>query len=221
MGMNNFDAVMAHRKGTLHLVAVAFVLLAAIVAGVAFALNRPHTTVSTVASVSSAPEASPAAPATSPAAQTLDLPQTALAAFSCGSSSLSAQSSPATAFINAVRTGSHPGYDRVVIQFGNGQPGSVSLRPQAGTSFINSPRGDTVTLSGHAGLQVVIRGADAHTTYAGPYDFKTNGPALMELRRLEDFEGQVQWGLGLARSSCYRSFVLTNPTRLVIDVQGA
>jgi len=155
------------------------------------------------------------------ASQTLDVHETALAAFSCGSSTLSAQSSPVTAFINGVRTGSHLGYDRVVIQFGNGQPSSVSLQPQTGTTFTNSPRGDAVTLSGHAGLRVLIRGADAHTSYAGPYDFKTNGPALMELRRLEDFEGQVQWGLGLARSACHRSFILTNPTRLVIDIQGA
>jgi len=219
--MNNFDAVMAHRKGTLHLVAVALVLLAAIVAGVAFALNRPHATVSTVASLRTAPDASAASPVSSPSSQTLDVHETALAAFSCGSSTLSAQSSPVTAFINGVRTGSHLGYDRVVIQFGNGQPSSVSLQPQTGTTFTNSPRGDAVTLSGHAGLRVLIRGADAHTSYAGPYDFKTNGPALMELRRLEDFEGQVQWGLGLARSACHRSFILTNPTRLVIDIQGA
>jgi hypothetical protein len=36
---------------------------------------------------------------------------------------------------------------------------------------------------------------------------------------MEDFEGVVQWGLGLSKSACYRAFFLTNPTRLVIDIQ--
>ena len=37
--------------------------------------------------------------------------------------------------------------------------------------------------------------------------------------QMEDFEGVVQWGLGLSKLACYRAFFLTNPTRLVIDVQ--
>ncbi len=213
MGMRN--------TRTLQLFVVASALVVATSAGMAFALSRPHETVSTVAAVRNLPSASPSvAAAASPATVATALPVVNLPVFVCGSSSLSAQSSPPVAFINAVRTGSHTGYDRLVLQFGNGQPSSILVRPQSNSSFINSPRGDTVTLAGAVGIDVLIRGADAHTSYAGPYSFKPNGPALVELRRLEDFEGQVQWGMGLAKSSCYRSFVLANPTRLVIDVQA-
>jgi hypothetical protein len=206
---------------TLQLVVVASLLVVATAAGIAFALNRPHTTVSTVAAVRNLPAASPStAAAASPASVETAVPVVNLPAFVCASSSLSAQSSPQTAFIDAVRTGSHTGYDRLVIQFGNGQPATILVRPQSNTSFVNSPRGDTVVLGGAVGIDVLIRGADAHTSYGGPYSLKPNGPALVELRRVEDFEGQVQWGLGLAKSSCYRSFVLANPTRLVVDVQS-
>ena len=43
----------------------------------------------------------------------------------------------------------------------------------------------------------------------------------IEVKRLEDFEGVVQLGLGVNGSGCYRAFFLTNPDRLVIDLQGA
>jgi hypothetical protein len=76
-----------------------------------------------------------------------------------------------------------------------------------------------VTLAGAAGLLVVIRGADAHTSCVGPASFRPNGPALLEVRRVEDFEGYVGFAMGLARPSCYRAFTLTTPARLVIDVQ--
>jgi hypothetical protein len=210
MGMNDLHAVTA-RNAAIRLVVVASALLVAITAGALFVINEPQATVRTAASVQ---ETSPLAASAAPVVATL-------ASFICGSSNLTAPHPPATAFIDAVRTGSHAGYDRMTIQFSNGQPGSITLRPQATTSFLNSPRGDTVILSGRAGLQVVIRGADAHTSYSGPFDLKTRGPALVEVMRLEDFEGQVQWGLGLAKTACYRAFVLTGPTRLVIDVQVA
>ena len=65
----------------------------------------------------------------------------------------------------------------------------------------------------------VIHGADEHTEYNGATDFNTPYPVLLEARQLEDFEGTVQWGLGLSKSACYRAFFLTNPERLVIDIQ--
>jgi hypothetical protein len=41
---------------------------------------------------------------------------------------------------------------------------------------------------------------------------------LAEVRLLQNFEGVVQWGLGLNHQSCKRIFTLSSPTRLVIDV---
>jgi hypothetical protein len=112
------------------------------------------------------------------------------------------------------------GYDRVVVQFQNGQPGSISIVPQAGTTFNQSPSGQAVKIGGRHGILVIIRGADAHTAYAGARDFKTGYPGLAELRVLEDFEGQVSLGLGVSQTACYKATVLANPVRLVIDVKS-
>jgi hypothetical protein len=231
--MNNIDAFKAHNK-TFRLVGVAIVLVVAFAVGVVFAVNSVNRTTRPVGStvgtanaashspnaspvsspVSQAPASSSAAPSAAPAA-----PAAGLESFVCNSTSLSSSKAPQTAYINGVRTGAHSGYDRLVIQFGNGQPSNISLRPQSGTSFVNSPKGDTVVLSGKNGLLIVIRGADAHTSYNGALDFKAVGPSLREVRRIEDFEGQVQWALGVANNACYHTSILNNPTRLVIDVQ--
>ena len=76
-----------------------------------------------------------------------------------------------------------------------------------------------MTLAGNAGILVTMHGADAHTAYSGPIDFKTGYPVLVEARQVQDFEGTVQWGLGLSKAACYRTFTLSNPMRLVIDIQ--
>ena len=70
------------------------------------------------------------------------------------------------------------------------------------------------------GILVTITTADEHTAYSGPTDFKTNYTVLVEARQVQDFEGTVQWGLGLSKSACYRAFFIANPVRLVIDVQN-
>jgi len=76
-----------------------------------------------------------------------------------------------------------------------------------------------VTLRGGYGLKVLLRGADAHTAYTGSRDLKTAYAGLLEARVVGDYEGYVTWGLGLSKPACYRAFILTNPTRLVIDIQ--
>jgi hypothetical protein len=119
-----------------------------------------------------------------------------------------------------MRTGTHAGYDRVTVEFKNGQPASIAIRPQTGTTFNQSPSGQPSKLAGHNGILVIIRGSDAHTAYSSLRDIKTKFPNLAEMRMLEDFEGQVSLGLGLTQTACYRASVLANPTRLVIDVRS-
>ena len=141
------------------------------------------------------------------------------AAFMCTASSAIMTNPPQTAFIDDVRYGSHTGYDRVTIEFQNGQPSNIEIRPQTNTTFTRSPRGDNVKLLGKNGILVIIRGADAHTSYNKSRDFKTGyKTGLMELYQLEDNEGQVSWGLGFSTTPCYRTSVLPSPTRLVIDI---
>jgi hypothetical protein len=124
-----------------------------------------------------------------------------------------------TAYVDAVRVGTHTGYDRLTIEFKNGQPATVEIRPQGNTTFTQDASGQKVVLQGSKGLLIVIHSADEHTNYSGPTDFKTGYQGLVEARQTGDFEGYVQWGLGTSSMGCYRVFFLPNPDRLVIDVQ--
>ena len=84
---------------------------------------------------------------------------------------------------------------------------------------IKLPRGQPITVAGQAGILITIKGTDGHTQYSGATDFMTNYPILVELRQVQDFEGTVQWALGLSHGACYSYTFLTNPVRLVVYIQ--
>ncbi len=191
---------------------MAALLLGALAVGALF-LVHPNRALTPVA------QAPAASPSPSQAEQPAAAPVASVTPFQCSASTLSATGAPAVAPIDALRTGTHPGYDRVVVQFSGKQPGSIELKPQATSNFLGSPRGDTITLAGGHGLVALVRGADMHTAYSGARAFKTGYPGLRETRVIEDFEGQVMLGLGVAGSNCYRAFILSNPVRLVVDIQ--
>jgi hypothetical protein len=77
-----------------------------------------------------------------------------------------------------------------------------------------------VTLKGRNAVLVTMDGVDLHTSYQGSTDIVTGYGALVELRRVQDFEGTVQLALGVNGTGCYRAFFLANPNRLVIDIQA-
>ena len=218
--MNTFFAATAERSRPYRIVGVAAVLMAAVAIGVMFATNanRPQPTGAVPAGAVTNPSV-----ASSSASSSGTVPAAAeavsQAAFTCSSSSIAATAAPTTSFVDALRTGTHAGYDRVTVQLENGQPRSISIVPQAGTTFGQSPSGQVVRVAGRHGLLVIIRGADAHTFYSGVRDIKTGYAGLAELRVVEDFEGQVSLGLGVNQTSCYRAAVLANPVRLVIDIK--
>ncbi len=215
----------------IRLIVTATALVVAIAVAAVFVLNgsrgpsavrlQPADGRSTNPSVSSpSPSTAPAAsPSANPTVAPTQPP--ALAGFTCGASTVPVQAVGSMGLIGDIRTGAHAGYDRLVVEFASGLPGTITITPQQKPTFTNSPRGDSVTLAGAVGLHVVMHDADAHTTFGGPVTMRPNGPALVEVRRLEDFEGYVGLGLGLAKSNCYRAFMLTSPARLVIDVQVA
>jgi hypothetical protein len=208
-------------RGPYWIAAVAAAVLAVAVVGVLFVfnpLNHRPVTVGTgptpTPSASASPAASPS-PSASPTA-------TPTAPFVCTASPpITSSTAPAVAYVNAIRTGAHTGYDQLTVQFSNGQPASIQLQPQLGTAFTMSPSGLAVTLAGQNGILVTIRGADAHTAYTGSRDIKTGDRGLVEVRVVQDFEGVVQLALGIAGPACYRVQVLPNPVRLVIYIQTA
>jgi PPE-repeat protein len=210
-------AAAPERRGPYWIAGLAAAVIAAIVIGVLVVANPlNHRPTAVVPGAGSSPTPS-AAPSSNPS------PTATLPVFGCESGIVgppNPASPPPVAYIDSVRVATHAGYDELTIEFQNGQPTSIDLRPQSGTTFTNSPRGDQVTLAGTNGILMVVHGADLHTSYSGPTDLKTGYSTLVEVRQVEDFEGVVQLGLGVSGAACYSTRFLTNPDRLVIDVQA-
>jgi hypothetical protein len=126
-----------------------------------------------------------------------------------------------------VRAAGHDGYDRFVIQFaGNGVPNYTVARQQ-GATFYQDGSGDPIELPGTAGISINVHSASGWNmetgkpTYTGPNRFTPGGAKLMTVAaNTGDFEGYVGWGIGLKRAACYRVFELSNPSRLVVDVEN-
>jgi hypothetical protein len=213
------------QSGPYWIAGVAAALIALVVIGVIFVGNPlNHKPSTNVPGAGSSPTPSAAAsPSASPSPQTTPA-DSSLPPFTCNSSTsfvmkTTTPPQPPVAFVDLVRTGTHSGFDRITIEFNNTDPKQVDLTTQADTKFTQGASGLTVTLAGSAGILITMKGTDEHTAYSGPIDFKTGYPVLVEARQVQDFEGTVQWGLGLSKSACYRAFFLTNPYRLVVDIQ--
>jgi hypothetical protein len=195
---------------------VAAAIIAVLIVGVLFVANpfrQPPSTVGALHSPSPTASAT-ATPTVSPSVQP----------FMCSVENFApkpgSSTAPPVAYIAGLRTGAHTGYDRLTVEFANGEPGQVEIRFQTGTTFTLSPSGMQTTLKGENGILVVIHGADLHTSYNGSIDIVTGYAGLAEVKRVEDFEGVVQIGLGVNGYACAQAYFLTNPDRLVIDVRN-
>jgi hypothetical protein len=197
-------------------------LIAVLIVGVLY-IAGPLKPPSTVGGVSPAPTSSPgASPSPNATASPSVQPSPSAEAFVCTNQAVQSASQgtqPPVVYISGLRPGAHGSYDRLVIDLENGVPSEVKVEVRAGTTFTLSPSGMSTTLKGSNGILVTIHGADLHTSYSGPTDIVTGYPGLAEVKRIEDFEGVVQLGLGVNGPACYHAYYLTNPNRLVIDVQ--
>lgn len=143
-------------------------------------------------------------------------PGTNLPAFACADAS---GGTAATAGVTFVRVGEQPGYDRFVIQFDSQVP-KYTVKRLSKPVFTQGASGQPITLSGTAGVSVVLHSASQSASYTGSTDFTQGGFAVLKEARLtQDFEGTVSWGLGLGSPACMRVFTLVQPSRLVIDFQ--
>jgi hypothetical protein len=203
-------------------VALAALVAVAVVAGLLLAGRHGIVlTPSPAATATAAPHPAPTAtpiPAVGPAA-TLSPPAPGPSGtppgFSCSAQSGGSGGSGVT----GVRAGPQTGYDRFVIQFDGPVP-PYQVTPQGNASFVQDPKGTSVTLKGSAGLKVVIHGVANWTSLPGPAQVQPSGTSVLrEARQVGDFEGVVSWGLGLSHASCFHAYTLTGPNRLVIDVQ--
>lgn len=198
-----------------NLVAVSFAL--ALVGCGGTATTSGSSSPTTTSSASASPAAT-ATPQESPSPTALATPQPTAqlpAGFTCADAS--GGSEQAGSNVVGVRIGQHDGYDRLVIEFSGTIP-SYKAQLRSGTSFTDSPRGQTVTLSGTNGVLVVVHPVFNWTSYAGPFAFKPDFPILREARQIENFEGYQQWALGIQGTPCLRVTTLASPPRLVVDV---
>jgi hypothetical protein len=87
--------------------------------------------------------------------------------------------------------------------------------------------GERVKVAGTAHLLVRLSPAQAHeargeeqVATAEPRDRRVALGPVQQLTLICDFEGVVQWVLGVKEPHPYRAFTLTEPSRLVVDVSG-
>jgi hypothetical protein len=124
--------------------------------------------------------------------------------------------------LRAVQAASHPGYDRVVFEFaGDSVPGyhvEYASKPvrQCGS-------GNPVSIAGAGRLVVRFQPAQAHDDRGNPTLVERDRtPALAGVKQMKlvcDFEGQVEWVIGVAAAGPYRVLEIAGPGRLVLDVR--
>ena len=141
------------------------------------------------------------------------------AGFQCGRSSKGGSASsgaPTGPTVTAVRVGGHTGFDRFVMEFSGPVP-TYKVVPQSSPVFTLDPKGTKVTLDGTAGVLVTVK-PENWQAYSGPTGMRPGLPFLKQARMVQNFEGTMQWGLGIQGSPCLKVTTLNSPPRLVVDV---
>jgi hypothetical protein len=183
----------------------------------------PPTVPPTVAQTASpTPAPATATPRTPPADGTVD----PLNAGSTDPVDVKPDPDPATgqAVLQDVRVGVHPeegGWERVVFEFrGSAIPGA---RVEYVSSVAQCGSGQPVTVGGRTVLVVRIRDAAAHDDQGRPtlraMEFRGPGNTVLEGKQSCDFEGVVEWALGVKDTQRFKVTKLASPPRIVIDIK--
>jgi len=128
------------------------------------------------------------------------------------------------AILRAVRVTDEAGYDRVSFLFaGDSLPGyHVEYATRA---VVRCGSGNPVSIAGTARLLVRLEPAQAHdergNATVGDRERAPGLPAIKEMKLVCDFEGQVEWVLGVAAATPYRILEAAGPARLTLDVRHA
>lgn len=126
------------------------------------------------------------------------------------------------AVLRAVRAGRDAGFDRLVFEFsGDASPGYQ-------VEYVTQPvracgSGALIPLSGTGHLMVRFEPAQAHDTLGrdttSERALAPHLPQVQELKLVCDFEGQVEWAIGLAARRRFRVLVDSQPSRVIVDVR--
>lgn len=120
------------------------------------------------------------------------------------------------ATITDVRVGSHPGYDRLVIEFTGGLP-PYKLVAQNPATFVGPFSGLPVSVAGSAGIHLFIYNMDIPPSFQHGTDLKPAYSVLKQVVIMAVFEGQADIAIGLGGTVCPVVSTLSGPSRLVID----
>jgi hypothetical protein len=124
-----------------------------------------------------------------------------------------------------VRVGAHDGYERVVFDLeGSDAPG---WRVEYVDAAVSEGKGDEIDVDGDATLQVILTGfripegqEETDKLAMGSYD-ADGAEEVEEVYVSGIFEGQNQAFIGVDEQVPFRVFALTDPARVVVDVQTA
>ncbi|MGH7699275.1 MAG: AMIN-like domain-containing (lipo)protein [Gemmatimonadales bacterium] len=112
-------------------------------------------------------------------------------------------------------------YDRIVFEFADTVPGyhvEYATRP-----VVRCGSGDPVTVAGTARLVVRLQPARAHDDRGNSSverrAWSPGLPAVKEMTLICDFEGQVEWVLGVGATRPYRVTETDEPPRVILDVR--
>lgn len=128
---------------------------------------------------------------------------------------------PGTPVLTGMRTGTHPGFDRIVLDFSGPRP-QVSSRFVA--ELIQDGSGHVERLPGAFFAEIRVSPAQAHDdagrpSYGGSRRVTTGALGnVTALAITGDFEGVLSLGVGMRRHTWVRTSTLSSPTRVVIDV---
>jgi hypothetical protein len=120
------------------------------------------------------------------------------------------------ATITDVRVGSHPGYDRLVVEFSGGLP-TYKLVAQDPSTFVGPYSGLPISVAGSAGIHLFIYNMDFPASYQHGTNLKPDYSVLKQVVSMTVFEGQADIAIGLGHAVCPTVSTLSGPSRLVID----
>ena len=145
----------------------------------------------------------------------------ALPEFSCAFPLVSDGTVP-RAQLTDVRVGTHGDYDRIVFEYDEGLP-ELEVR-RANPPLLADASGMELDVDGEAFLQIVLRGGTKQTesggsSYPGPTELTPGFDRLVEMEEGGDFEAVNTWYVGMSGDACIRGFTLSDPPRIVIDLE--
>lgn len=122
-----------------------------------------------------------------------------LSCTTSGAASASWPSSlPATAGIASATVAG----DTFTLTFPTGTP-QFEITQQSGTHFVTDPKGAPVDLAGTAGVRITLRGFRGDVqNFTGQLSMTSTGPLLLQVYEIGDFEGVINWAVGLSQAGC-------------------